>query len=116
MTYQSFDFWWWPYLFILIAGWLATDIWRFAGVLLGRRLDETSQAFIFVRAVATSLVAAVIAKLVLFPTGALAESTMGLRAASAALGFLAFLAAGQRVAVGVGVSLSLLVAGMLLGF
>jgi hypothetical protein len=112
MTITSIDSWWWPFLFILIAGWIAGDIWRFAGVVLGRRLDENSQAFILVRAIATALVAAVISRLILFPTGALAETTAILRVASASLGFAAFLVAGKRVAVGVGVSLALLIAGM----
>ena len=44
MNFTAIDAWWWPYLFILIAGWFATDIWRYAGVLLGRKLDETSAA------------------------------------------------------------------------
>jgi hypothetical protein len=69
----SFDTWWWPYLFIAIAGWLATDIWRWLGVLVGNRLSEESAALTWVRAVATALVAGVIAKLILYPTGALQE-------------------------------------------
>ena len=35
MSYAAFDTWWWPYLFIAIAGWLGTDIWRWLGVLVG---------------------------------------------------------------------------------
>jgi hypothetical protein len=23
---------WWPYIFIAVAGWLATDLWRWLGV------------------------------------------------------------------------------------
>ena len=102
MSFTSMDAGWWPFVYILIAGWFATDFWRFVGVLLGRRMSETSQAFLFVRAVATSLVAAVIARLILFPSGT--------------LGFFAFLLAGQRVAVGVASAVGILVAGMLAGF
>ncbi|MCI5076999.1 AzlD domain-containing protein [Oricola sp.] len=116
MTFSGIDAWWWPYLFILIAGWFATDFWRYAGVLVGRRLNEGSQAFEFVRAVATALVAAVISRLILFPTGALAETGVVLRIVAAVLGFAAFKLAGQRVVVGVGVSLAALAAGMVLGF
>ncbi|TCD13222.1 AzlD domain-containing protein [Oricola cellulosilytica] len=116
MTYVSLDAWWWPFVFILFAGWLATDIWRFAGVLLGRKLSDTSDAFILVRSVATALVAAVIARLILFPSGALGETTLLLRVGAAAIGFLAFMAGGQRIGVGVGVSLVVLLGGMAAGY
>ena len=116
MSFDAFDAWWWPYLFILITGWFATDIWRFAGVMLGRRLNESSQVFVLVRAIATALVAAVIARLILFPSGALAETATSLRIIAAAAGFLAFLAAGRRVAVGVTTAITILLAGMFAGF
>lgn len=116
MSFTSIDAGWWPFVYILAAGWFATDFWRFAGVLLGRRMSETSQAFLFVRAVATALVAAVIARLILFPSGALSETALALRIAAAGLGFAAFLLGGQRIAVGVGVAIAVLVAGMLAGF
>jgi hypothetical protein len=41
---ETFDAWWWPYAFIAVAGWLATDIWRWLGVLIGNRLKEDSAA------------------------------------------------------------------------
>lgn len=115
MTFTSVDAGWWPFVYILVAGWFATDFWRFAGVLLGRRLDDTSQAFLFVKAVATALVAAVISRLILYPSGALAETALWLRIGAAAIGFAAFLAMGQRVAVGVGTAMAVLIAGMLAG-
>ncbi|WP_439272755.1 AzlD domain-containing protein [Pseudochrobactrum sp. HB0163] len=114
MNFTSYDTWWWPYLFILIAGALATDIWRFLGVLIGGRMSEESQALVLVRCVATALVAGVIAQLVLYPTGELANSPMWLRAGSAAAGFAAFLLTGQRMLVGVLVAEALLMAGLLL--
>lgn len=104
----------WPYVVILFAGWFATDIWRWLGVLAGNRLSEGSEALSWVRAVATALVMAVTAKLIVFPTGSLAESPLWLRLAAAGLGFAAFLASGQRVIVGVVVSLVLLSLGLAL--
>ena len=83
MTFGAIDAWWWPFLFILVGGWLVTDGWRFLGVYLGGRIDETSEAMVFVRAVATALVAAVIANLVIFPAGALADSPVWLRVGAA---------------------------------
>ncbi|WP_377299402.1 AzlD domain-containing protein [Rhizobium sp. SGZ-381] len=108
------DIWWWTYLVIIVAGWLATDLWRWLGVLVGNRLDEDSEALHWVRAVATALVMAVTAKLVVFPTGALAGSPLWLRLGALGLGFGAFLVFGQRVIVCVVVSIAALSAGLLL--
>ena len=109
--------WWAPYLFIAIAGWLATDLWRWLGVLAGNRLKEDSEALHWVRAVATALVMAVTAKLIVFPTGTLEASPLWLRIGAATLGFIAFLMAGQRVIVGVAVPVLILAGGLFaLGF
>ncbi|MGF9691199.1 MULTISPECIES: AzlD domain-containing protein [unclassified Rhizobium] len=111
------DAWWWTYLVIVVAGWLATDLWRWLGVIVGNRLDEDSEALHWVRAVATALVMAVTAKLVVFPTGTLAGSPLWLRLAALGIGFLAFLLTGQKVAVAVATSMLLLVGGLyVLGF
>jgi branched-subunit amino acid transport protein len=103
----------WPYVVIIVSGWLATDIWRWLGVIAGNRLQEGSEALNWVRAVATALVMAVTAKLVVFPTGALEASPLWLRLAAAGIGFVAFLMAGQRVIIGVIVPLAVLGAGLL---
>ncbi len=108
------DAWWAPYLFIVVAGWIATDLWRWLGVIAGNKLREDSEALNWVRAVATALVMAVTAKLIVFPTGTLADSPVWLRIGAAALGFIAFLASGQRVFVGVVVPIILLASGMFL--
>ncbi|MBO6726173.1 MAG: AzlD domain-containing protein [Rhizobiaceae bacterium] len=115
MTFEAIDAWWWPFLFILIAGWLATDSWRFLGVFLGGRISEDSEALVFVRCVATALVAAVVAGLILTPNGALADTPILLRAGAAIAGFVAYLAAGKRMIVGIVVAEALLVGGMLWG-
>ena len=114
MNWDAVDAWWWSLLFILVAGWLATDLWRWLGVLIGQKLDENSDWLVLVRAIATALVAAVIARLILFPSGALAETQLWLRLASAAAGFAAFQATGQKVGAGVAIALCLLLAGMTL--
>ncbi len=106
---------WWPFLFIAIAGWLATDIWRWLGVLIGNRLQDDSPALVWIRAVATALVAAVIARLVLFPAGALEATPVALRVGATAIGFIVFLAAKQRVLVGILVAEAVLVTGILVG-
>ncbi len=104
---------WWTYVVIIVAGFLATDIWRWIGVLIGHRLNEDSEALYWVRAVATALVMAVTAKLIVFPTGTLAHSPLWLRLAAAGVGFAVFLATGKRVAVGVLVPIAILITGLL---
>lgn len=115
MTFESIDAWWWPYLFILVGGWLATDSWRFLGVYLGDRISEDSDALVFVRAVATALVAAVIANLVVFPTGALADTALALRVGAAAAGFATYLLAGKHILAAIAVAEAVLLGGIWLG-
>lgn len=101
MTFHSFDTWWWPFLFILLAGSLTTDCWRFLGVYLGDRLSEKSEVLVFVRTVATALVAGVISNLVLFPSGALAATPVALRIMAMIAGFVAYLCLGRKIIVGI---------------
>lgn len=115
MTYGALDAWWWPYLFILIAGFAATDVWRFLGVYLGGRISEDSDLLVLVRAVATALVAAVIGNLIVFPTGALAASPLALRIGAALAGFAAYLVFGKRVLVGIAVAEAVLAVGLFAG-
>ncbi len=104
---------WWPYLFIFLAGTVATDVWRYLGVYFAGHVDENAEILVFVRTLATALVAAVIAKLILYPDGALAASSVLLRVGAAASGFAAYLAGGKRVYVGVFTAEAILVGGML---
>lgn len=111
MSFDAIDAWWWPYLFILLAGWLATDVWRFLGVYLGGRISEESDLLVLVRALATALVAAVVANLVVFPSGALATSPLALRLAAAGGGFVAYLLLGRRVIIGIAAAEAILLGG-----
>jgi hypothetical protein len=114
LTFDSVAADWWPYLFILVAGTVATDVWRWIGVLAGSRLKDDSEALVFVRAVATSLVASVIGTLLVFPTGQLAATPLWLRIGAAAIGWLAFRVARRTVAVGVLAGEAALIGGWLL--
>lgn len=79
-----------PYLFIAIAGFLATDIWRVLGVLFSVRLNEDSEILRWVRAVSTALIAGLISRLILFPVGDLASVGPGLRLMAVAAGLGAY--------------------------
>jgi len=113
MNWGSYSDWWWPFVFILLAGALPTYIFRVMGVVVGGRVREDSEVLVFVRCVATALVAGVIAQLILYPNGELANSPMWLRVGSAAAGFVGYLIAGKRLLVGIVVAEALLIAGLL---
>ena len=104
----------WPYIFIAIAGWLATDIWRWMGVLLGSRIREDSVWLIWVRSVAIALVAAVVARLILFPTGYLETTPVALRVGAVVSGFAVFLLTGQKALAGILAAEVVLIGGIVL--
>ena len=63
----------WPYLVLILVGYLPNEIWRVLGLVLARGLNEDSEIVVWSRAVATAIMAGVIAKLILFSIGALAD-------------------------------------------
>jgi hypothetical protein len=103
-----------PYLALILVGFLPSEVWRWLGVLLGRGLDEQSEIILWVRAVSTALVAGVVARIVLFPPGALATIPLSVRLAAIACGFLAFLLVRRSPFVGVVAGEAVLVAGALI--
>jgi hypothetical protein len=62
----------WPYAVVLLAGVLPNEVFRSAAVLLGRRIDERSELFEWIRICALTLVAAVVSKILASPPAALA--------------------------------------------
>jgi hypothetical protein len=71
------------------------------GLFMARGLDEDSEVVVWVRAVATAVLAGVIGKLVLFPPGALATVPLSVRLAAIAVGMLSFLLLRRSVFGGV---------------
>jgi hypothetical protein len=90
-----------PYLVLIAAGFLPNEIWRLLGIMVAHGLDEGSELVVWVRAVATALLAGVIAKIILFPPGGLAGVPLMVRLASMAVGFAAFVLMRGSVLVGV---------------
>ena len=82
----------WSYLALLLFAVLPTEIWRWLAVAFSRRLDANSPALEWVRAVATALLAGIVAKLIVTPPGALAAVPLALRVAALAvtLGIMLF--------------------------
>jgi hypothetical protein len=102
-----------PYLALILLGFLPSEVWRWLGLLLGRGLDEDSEILLWVRAVATALVAGVVARLVLVPPGALASVPLSVRVVALGCGFLAFLLMRRSAFAGVIVAEAALVGGAL---
>jgi hypothetical protein len=91
----------WPYFAMMLVGYLPNEVWRAFGLVLARGLNEDSQVVVWSRAVATAILAGVIAKLILFSTGALAAIPSSVRVIAAIFGFLVFLGAKRSVFAGV---------------
>src|SRR5436305_5317321 len=60
------------YLALVLVGFLPNEIWRWLAVIFSRGLDDAAEILIWVRAVATAILAGVIAKLTIFAPGVLA--------------------------------------------
>jgi len=91
----------WPYLLLILVGYLPNEVWRMLGLVLARGLNEDSEIVVWSRAVATAILAGIIAKLIVFSSGALAGIPLGVRVSAAVVGFLAFLAVKRSVFAGV---------------
>ena len=103
----------WGYLFLLGLAMVFHEPWRWLGVVLGRDLDVESPLFLWVRAVATALVAALVMRLTLFPAGALGKLPPGIRVGAFAVGLAVFLLGGRNMAPGVLAGAVALIAGVL---
>lgn len=102
------------WLALILVGFLPSEVWRWLGVVFARGLDEESEIVVWVRAVATAILAGVIAKLTIFAPGVLATVPMPVRLAAVAAGFAAFVLLRRSVLAGVLVGELALVAGALL--
>ena len=101
----------WPYLLLILVGYLPNEMWRMLGLVLARGLNEDSEIVVWSRAVATAILAGVIAQLILFSAGALAGIPLSVRVGAAVLGFLAFLVVKRSVFAGVRAGEAALLAG-----
>jgi Branched-chain amino acid transport protein (AzlD) len=89
------------YLLLVLVGFLPNEIWRVLGLIFAHGIDEESELFVWARAVATAVLAGVIAKILLFPPGALASVPLIVRLGAIACGLVAFLLVRRSVFAGV---------------
>ena len=104
----------WPYALLLLVGFLPNEIWRWLGIVLARGLDEDADIVVWVRAVATAVLAGVIARIIVLPPGALAGVALPVRGAAMALGFAGFLLVRRSPLAGIVIGEAALLAGAFL--
>ena len=104
----------WPYLVLVLAGFLPNEVWRWLGFAVARGVDEGSEILVWVRAVATAVLAAVIAKLIFFAPGALATVPLSVRLVAIAAGLAGFFVFRRSVFAGVATGEAFLIAGALI--
>ena len=71
------------YVLLVLVGFLPNETWRMLGLAAARGVNEESELFLLARAIATAVLAGVIAKIVVFPPGALAAVPLQIRLGAA---------------------------------
>ena len=92
---------WHAIVVLVIAGFLPNEAWRMLGLWFGSGVDEGSEVLVWVRAVATAILAGVIAQILVQPPGALASVPDWLRYGAVAAGFSVFMLTRRSIFAGV---------------
>lgn len=91
----------WPYLVVVLAGFLPNEMFRMAAVLLSRGVDEQSELFGWIRVMATTLLAAVVSRLVYAPAAVLDPVPIAVRVGAIAVGVLSYFALRRSLLLGI---------------
>jgi branched-subunit amino acid transport protein len=90
----------WAVIALMVMGGVITHAWRWIGVALSGRLDTDSPLFVWVSCVAYALLTALIARMIVLPFGALAETATLDRVLAAAAALAAFYATRCNILIG----------------
>lgn len=99
---------WWPML-VIVVGAAATYVWRALGVSLSGRIDPEGALFQWAACIAYALLAALVARMILLPTGPLAQTPMIDRLVATSLALAVFFVSRRNLLLGVGVGAGVLV-------
>jgi len=100
-----------PLVIVILVGALASYMWRALGVALSGRIDPDGPVVRWVACVAYSVLAALIARMILLPVGSLADVPVASRLLAAGVALGAFYLARRHLPLGVaagGAALTLL--------
>jgi branched-subunit amino acid transport protein len=92
---------WHALVVLVLAGVIPNQIWRMLGLWLGSGIDEGSDLLMWVKAVATAILAGVIAEILVRPPGALASVPDFLRYGALVVGFIVFMLTRRSIFAGV---------------
>ena len=95
MSAETADLW------LVIASGGATYVWRGLGVVLSGRIRVESELFNWVACVAYAMLAGLIMRVIVMPTGLLAQTLLADRLAACALALLAFYFSRRNLFIGV---------------
>jgi branched-subunit amino acid transport protein len=99
----------WPFA-VLAAGAAATYVWRALGVVLSGRIEPQGKLFEWIACIAYALLSALIARMILLPSGPLAGVPLSMRIGAAVLGLAVFFLARRNMPLGVACAVAALMA------
>ena len=86
---------------IFISAIFATYIWRFAGVMISHRIEANHPAFEWFSCLAYGIIASLVARTLIIPTGLMAEVSLWQRLIPMLFAFIGFYIFGKRLLVGI---------------
>ena len=95
---------------LVLVAFLPNEIWRWAGLVAASGLTSDSEVLVWVRYVAAAIVAALVARLLVDPPGALADVPLLVRVGSTAFGVLVLLLVRRNLLVGMVAGMAVFVA------
>jgi branched-subunit amino acid transport protein len=90
----DFDYWsggLWPYMALFLFAFIPSEFWRMISIFIMRGVDPRSEVLEWVRAVSNALLAAVVASIIIAPSGALALVPIHARVGAMALALVVFM-------------------------
>lgn len=86
---------------IFVSAIFATYIWRFAAVMISHRIEPNHPIFEWFTCLAYGIIAALVARSLVFPIGILQEIPLWQRLCSMAIAFLGFYLLGRKLWIGI---------------
>lgn len=100
-----------PLAIVLLAA-AATFIWRALGALLASRIDTDGALFRWIGCVSYAMVAGLISRMVVLPTGEVGATPLALRLGAVAVGFAVFFLARRSAMAGAAAGAATFAAGL----